>query len=180
MKLHGTTRLKDDECYINTRTKQSASVGNNKLTTPGFKPKQTIKHYANELQDVAHYPKQYRNPYNYANLESQLQQSALTQFRQNKTLFTRPYLGCYMGEGTNTNNFKDIESILRTGEIAKISKANNLAGITIDRFSYLPECGYPQKLEHIVMDGIVRGGEATRDLVRRKVQIHKNLNNMLH
>lgn len=180
MKLNGQTRLNEDPCYIDLRTYQSSNIGQKVLTTPGFKPKQSVKQYANQFQDLAHYPKQYRNPYQHSNLESQLQQSALTQFRQNQQLMTRPYKGAYMGPGQNTQNFKDVESELRTGEIARISKSNNMPGITIDRFAYLPECGYPQKVEHIIMPGIVRGGEATRDFVRRNIQIKKNSKYVLH
>jgi|694.fasta_scaffold00943_21 hypothetical protein len=180
MQLHGKTSLKEDDCYIQLRQYQSSNPGTYKLSTPGFKPTQSVKHYSNELTDLAHYPKPYANHYKYSTLESQLQQSALTQFRQNKQLFSRPYLGAYMGVGQNTANNKDLESELLTGEIAKISRANNLAGITIDRFSYLPECNYPQRVQHIIHPTVVRGGEATRDFVRRNIHIKKTHRKMLH
>jgi hypothetical protein len=175
LSLHGATRLNEDLCYINNRTYQSTGVGHQILTTPGYKPHQQINQYASELSDVAHYPKQYRN-FNHANTETKLQQSELTKYKQHKQLFTRPYTGYYMGPGQNSLMFKDLESNLLTGEIARISKSNNLAGITIDRFQYLPECCYPQNSDHIIMKGIVRGGEATRDFVRRNIHIQKTGN----
>ena len=177
--LHSGTRLKDDVCYNNLRTYQSSNVGQKILETPGFKPKQLANQYANELSDVAHYPKQYRNAHN-ANLETQLLQSSLTKFRQNQQLFTRPYLGQFMGPGQNGNLNKDLETNLLCGEIARIQKSNNLAGITIDRFDYLPACCFPQLEQNIIMNGMVRGGEATRDFVRRNIQLEKTGSYYLH
>ena len=177
--LHKGTRLKEDICYNNLRTLQSTNVGQKVLETPGFKHKQLINDYAGELSDVAHYPKQYRSANN-AEIETKLQHSALTKHKQNQQLFSRPYLGSYMGPGTNTDNNKNLETDLLCGSVARVQKSNNLAGITIDRFDYLPVCCFPQRDTNIIMDGMVRGGEATRDFVRRNIQIQKTGSFKLH
>ena len=43
------------------------------------------------------------------------------------------------------------------------------------RFNYLPSCGNPQKVKHVV-EPWVRGGEHTRDYVRRVDFVRKCLN----
>ena len=177
--LHGTTRLSDDKCYIDLKTYQSSNIGQKILETPGFKPTQQINQYAHELHDIAHYPKQYRNA-DKSNIETKLFHSDITQYKQHKQLFARPYYGQYKGPGQPNSDNKNIESLLYQGNRTKISKSNNLAGVTIDRFSYLPVCFFPQKVENIIMNGIVRGGDATRDFVRRNAQIEKNGNYNLH
>ena len=132
---------------------------------------ETTAEYAMNLTEPGHYTRAYRNA-NSVMTESQLQQAALTQFRFNNQLFTRPYAGNFMGAGQPSMTNKDTETELFTGIEARVSKSSNMPGITIDRFDYLPAYGNPQRAEHIIPVW-VRGGEATRDFVRRKLHSEK-------
>jgi hypothetical protein len=173
MKLDGGTRLSEDVCYLAIRNKQSLGVGQHEIETPGFRPMETQLEYSQLLTEPGHFNKEYRNA-NAVMDETMLQQSALTQYRFNNQLFARPYAGNFMGAGQPSLDKKDLESALFMKSEARVSKSNNLPGINIDRFDYLPLD--PQELSHIETPKTwIRGGDATRDYVRRKLYPQKCL-----
>lgn len=173
MKLDGNTRLSEDACYLDIRNRQSGAVGAHELETPGYRPNETQVEYSSLLTEPGHFNKEYRNA-NVAALESQLQQSALTQYRFNNQLYTRPYAGKYEGAGQPSLDNKDLESALFMKSEARLSKSVNLPGINIDRFDYLPL--NPQELENIMTPpDWIRGGDSTRDYVRRRLYNRKCL-----
>jgi hypothetical protein len=94
-----------------------------------------------------------------------LKYAQLTDLRYKHQLFTRPYIGAYMGAGQGTFD-KLQENKVHYGIGARVNKACNLPGISIDRFECLPEFGNPQRVQHIV-EPWIRGGDSTRDHVRR-------------
>jgi hypothetical protein len=173
MKLDGGTRLSEDACYLNIRTRQSTGPGVHEIETPGFFPTETQDEYAFRANEPGHYNKTYRSA-NAVMQETKLQQAPLTQYKFNNQLYTRPYLGNFMGAGQPSLDKKDIESALFMKTEARVSKSNNMPGISIDRFEYLPLD--PQELSHVaVPDTWIRGGDATRDYVRRQLQYKKCL-----
>jgi len=115
-----------------------------------------------------HYQKVYRNGCK-VDHESELTFSQLTDPRLIHQLFSRPYLGAYMGAGQNTANYKNTESELIHGLDTRggpRKACDVLAGVSIDRFECLPEYGNPQRVQHVV-EPWIRGGDNTRDHVRR-------------
>lgn len=171
------TRAHDDKCAQTLAEYQSQQVGNYSLKTPGFRPCQTGKQYAVTMQEPAHYSKVYRSGC-YINRETDLYHAQLSNPRVINHLRTRPYVGSYMGAGSNTSGLKDVESRLLMGESTTTLKScQPSAGARFDdyRFNYLPKYGNPQRVKHVV-EPWVRGGEATRDFVRR-VNYEKRLAN---
>ena len=93
-----------------------------------------------------------------------------------KQLQVRPYVGFYSGAGMSSLDVNDVntETMLRQGATesspylcTNVNEFNNL------RFNCLPEYGNPQQVKHIIPPkpsegGWVRGGENTRDYVRRQ------------
>ena len=69
----------------------------------------------------------------------------------------------------NTENNKKLETELMSGLDTRSRTRRScdvLSGVTIDRFQCLPEYGNPQRVQH-VMEPWIRGGDNTRDYVRR-------------
>jgi hypothetical protein len=74
-----------------------------------------------------------------------------------------------MGAGQRGTTNKDVETELICGLDTRGGPrraCDVLSGVSIDRFQCLPEYGNPQRVEHVVPVWI-RGGENTRDYVRR-------------
>jgi hypothetical protein len=120
------------------------------------------------MSEPAHQYKQYRNAC-FVDKDSDLRFAALTDKRYIHQLYTRPYHGSYMGAGQNTANHKPLETQLLQGIDTRgyVRKACDVsAGVSIDRFECLPEFGNPQRVQHVV-EPWVRGGDHTRDYVRR-------------
>ncbi len=162
------TRLIYDPCARRQADKQRMEPASFVTDNIGLRWCESPKAYAAVNGAVAHYPKQYRNACA-VNYETALQQSALTNPRYKQQLMTRPYLGAYVGAGQSTSNNKDIETELITGLDTRSGTrraCDVLSGVSIDRFECLPEYGNPQRVEHVVPVWI-RGGENTRDYVRR-------------
>jgi hypothetical protein len=99
-----------------------------------------------------------------------------TSFKGPKPLNLRPYAGFFSGPGMGSLNISDIntESVLRQG-ITESSpyQCTNINESSNYRFNCLPEYGNPQKVDHIIPPSVadggwVRGGESTRNYVRRQ------------
>jgi hypothetical protein len=166
-------RLRQDACAIRTDEKESMQPGDYQLA--GYDPsKQTPVEYANLMRDPMHSQKMYRNELSYVNDESKLIQSELSNMRTKTQLWTRPYAGFYCGPGMRSLGLKDVESALQQGLTTnpREGPCQVYRGQPTQRFDCLPEFGNPQRTEHIIPPpvhdgGWVRGGDNTRDYVRR-------------
>ena len=173
MKWNGLTRLENDNCYVKRDILDSQGPGNYQLS--GYDPACICDPtYAAKMgQELFHEQKQYRNTHCTPNLETSLIHPPLTNMAEINQLYTRPYLGHYMGAGQRSIGNKDIESALIMGvSTTRTRPCNVLAGVTINRYQCLPEFGNPQREQHIVppptrVGGWIRGGAPTRDYVRR-------------
>jgi hypothetical protein len=162
------TRLIYDPCARAQHDKQSMEPVNFQTDTTGYRWCVSPQSYATINNQPAHYQKQYRNACT-VNQETQLQHTPLTNMRYKQQLYTRPYLGAYMGSGQNTASNKEVETELLTGLDTRGGPrraGDVLSGVSIDRFWCLPEYGNPQRVKHIIPEWI-RGGDNTRDYVRR-------------
>ena len=123
--------------------------------------------YANMMSEPMHWQKDYRNACS-VDADSHLRYSDLTNMRYINQLSTRPYVGNpAMQAGNRSLCNKDLETQLLTGYTATTFKSTEpTSGVTIDRFECLPEFGNPQRVQHTV-EPWVRGGDQTRDYVRR-------------
>jgi len=168
MEWHNLTRLNQDICAQTLDQKQSQLPGLYQVQTPGFRWCETQKNYSKLMSEPAHEYKQYRNACKIEE-DSDLRFSTLTDKRYIHQLFTRPYLGNFMGAGQRSLNNKDVESELIYGLDTRgvpRKACDVLAGVSINRFQCLPDYGNPQKVEHVV-EPWIRGGDNTRDYVRR-------------
>ena len=171
------SRLKYDPCARAQYDRESMSPINYFTDPTGYRWCQPGNQYAQAVQEITHYPKVYRNGCS-VNAETQLYHASLTNQRNINQLLHRPYLGAYIGAGQNTSNNKDIESELINGLDTRGGPrraCDVLSGVSIDRFECLPEYGNPQRVQHIVPTWI-RGGDNTRDYVRRVNYEAKMLN----
>lgn len=166
---HDQSRLKYDPCARKAYDAQSVGSGKYKVNTPGYKwNEHSPAEYAANMSEPIHYQKQHRSAH-HIDKDSELRYADLTDKRYIHQLMTRPYLGAYMGAGQNSQNNKDVESELIQGLDTRGGAQRScdvLAGVSIDRFECLPEYGNPQRVQHIV-EPWTRGGENTRDYVRR-------------
>ena len=72
-----------------------------------------------------------------------------------------------MGAGQRSTNEQDVESKLIMGlTTTDFRPCEGHTEATINRFYHLPEYGNPQRVKHVV-EPWTRGGEHTRDYVRR-------------
>lgn len=168
MEWNKLTRLSQDICAQTLEEKQSQLPGLYHVQEPGFRWCESERDYAQYMSEPAHEYKVYRNACKINN-DSDLRFSALTNKRYLHQLFTRPYLGSYMGAGQASLNNKDLETELIYGLDTRggpRKACDVLAGVSINRFDCLPEFGNPQRVQHII-EPWVRGGDNTRDYVRR-------------
>ena len=176
LNLNNLTRLRDDNCYNNTRDIQNMSAIDY-LIKP-FKdcacPSQNVQQIAINEPTIT-----YRDGYGWTgpdgcniDADSAVRNSQnLTNMRYIQQLYTRPYPTVpYMGRGTVN---AELENILITGEDTSQKKqCNTLSGINIDRFVPLVDC--LQKniqnpihlVEEVARKDWVRGGVPSRDIVR--------------
>lgn len=162
------SRLSQDICAQTLEEKQSQQPGLYQVQAPGYRWCEPPGTYAQMMSEPAHYYKVYPNSCNIEE-DSNLRFSNLTDKRYIHQLFTRPYLGAYMGAGQSSIDNKDLESELIYGLDTRGYQrraCDVLSGASIDRFECLPEYGNPQRVEHVVFPGIW-GGDNTRDYVRR-------------
>lgn len=168
MEWHKLTRLNQDICAQTLDQKQSQLPGLYKIQTPGFRWCESEKNYSMLMSEPTHYYKQYRNGCT-VNTDSELRYAPLTDKRYIHQLFTRPYLGSFQGAGQRSMNNKDVETELIYGLDTRgvpRKACDVLAGVSIDRFWCLPDYGNPQRVQHVI-EPWVRGGDHTRDYVRR-------------
>jgi hypothetical protein len=166
-------RVGRDCCAVTLEEKESQRPGFYQLS--GFDPDcQNAGNYANKMSEIMHFQKQYRNPYCYVDNETDLTRSELSNLREINQLFTRPYIGWYMGAGTRSLGNKDVESALQQGMLTNLREkpCEVTRGSTFYRYQCLPEFGNPQRVQHVVeppveVGGWIRGGDNTRDHVRR-------------
>lgn len=169
-------RLRDDSCYLNKRNEESVYPGI--YQTTGYDPtRQDSAIYGKLMSSTFNNQKQYYNTTNYVDDDTKLIQSNLTNLRTINQLSTRPYLGNYMGPGRHSLNPEsmDAESFLWQGYATSQQQPCEVTSgkdITSYALNYLPCFGNPQRVEHIIpppvaIGGWVRGGAATRDIVRQ-------------
>lgn len=163
------TRLWYDMPTKTVEEMQSEKPGQYQIFTPGYRFCENRQQYAEYMdQGLAHGQAVYRNSCSVAD-ENQLRFGKLTDMRYRHQVNARPYGGAFMGAGQPSLDNKDLESRLFYGLDTRGGprKACDVsAGVSIDRFIPLPEYGNPQRVQHVV-EPWVRGGEHTRDYVRR-------------
>jgi hypothetical protein len=162
------TRLKYDSCARRTYDEQSKGSGRYMTGEPGWRWCESLGEYSRNMCEPLHYQKVYRNGCT-VNQESELIHAPLSDPRLIHQIYTRPYLGAYMGAGQRALGHKDIESELFHGLDTRggpLKACDALSGVSIDRFECLPEYGNPQRVQHVV-EPWIRGGDNTRDYVRR-------------
>lgn len=162
------TRLRYDPCARRTYDKESMGPGNYQTDAPGYRWCERQSSYANHMCEPIHQQKQYRSGC-HIDKDSELRYAELTDKRYIHQLWARPYLGAYMGAGQRSLSNKDVESELIMGLDTRggpRKACDVLAGVSIDRFECLPEYGNPQRVQHVV-EPWIRGGDNTRDYVRR-------------
>jgi hypothetical protein len=175
MTRNSQTRLTYDTCARNAREHQSARLGDYLTSTPGRRWAESTNEYATNMSEPYHYQKVYKSGHK-VDTETKLQHSSLTSPRLIHQIYTRPYLGSFMGAGQASLTNKDLESELYHGLTTRDGRACNLSGVSIDRFECLPEYGNPQRVEHVV-EPWIRGGDNTRDHVRR-INYERKLKNL--
>ena len=128
------------------------------------------KEYADRIgSQPMHFYKPYENAC-VVDEGSRLRNSNLTNKRYINQLATRPFTGhaAKMPGRNNVSINPDLDSSLRTGIATTTFKpVETTSGFSIDRFYTLPEYGNPQRVEHVI-ESWVRGGEHTRDVIRRQ------------
>lgn len=168
MEWNSLTRLSQDVCAQSLDEKQSQQPGLYHVQTPGYRWHESGKSYASLMSEPLHYYKVYRNA-SEIDTNTSLTYSTLTNQKYINQLFTRPYLGNFQGAGQRSLGNKDLETQLFYGLDTRggpRKACDVLSGVSIDRFECLPEYGNPQRVQHII-EPWVRGGDHTRDYVRR-------------
>jgi len=169
------TNIDRDMCDIKLSEHESGRPGNYQLS--GYDPLiQQTDLYSNNMGEIMHFQKTYRDTRNRPDNENDLIYADMTNKRQINQLFTRPYLGSYSGAGQRSigGNGKNLESFLQQGILTnpKQKSCQVTRGTSLYRYQCLPEFGNPQREQHIIpppinVGGWVRGGDNTRDYVRR-------------
>ena len=120
------------------------------------------------------------NPHATNNFKEQSKRPETTNYGDNRTLEmnVRPYVGFFCGAGMGSTNASDFstESIIRQGVTTSLpcmGRDASTADITGFNFNCLPAYGNPQQVKYIIPPSVanggwVRGGENTRDYVRRQ------------
>lgn len=168
MEWNHLTRLSQDICAQTLEEKQSQEPGLYQVQAPGYRWCESSGSYAQFMSEPTHYYKQYRNACTVQE-DSKLRYAPLTNKRYINQLFTRPYAGSFHGAGQRSLGNKDVESQLIYGLDTRgwaLRSGDVLAGVSINRFETLPEYGNPQRVQHVV-EPWIRGGDNTRDYVRR-------------
>lgn len=165
--------IRRDCCAVTIDEKESQLPGYYQLS--GFDPERVnAAKYANRMSEILNFQKAYRDTLHYVDDETDLIHADLSNLREINQLFTRPYLGNFMGPGQPSLGNKDVETSLFQGISTNLrdSPCEVYRGGTLYRFTPLPEFGNPQRIEHIIpppveVGGWNRSGEPTRDYVRR-------------
>ena len=163
---NGITRVEEDLC--------AQSVGELESQLPGcyytnnfFRWCESQNQYANLMTEPMHFYKVYRNACR-VDTDSVLRYADLTNKGEIYQLFSPVYKTVpYMGAGQRSLHNKDIEAQLQQGLTTTTYKScEPTSGVFINRYQCLPDYGNPQRVEHTI-EPWVRGGEYTRDYVRR-------------
>jgi len=166
--------LREDHATIQVDEQESRKLGEYQLS--GFDPThQNVSDYTNTTEHTrSHFQKVYRNPYTYIDDESALLLSESTNPRYINQLYTRPYAGFFCGPGMRSIGNKNLESALQQGLLTNLRQkpCETSRGKTGFNFMCLPEYGNPQREQCIIppplhLGGWIRGGDNTRDYVRR-------------
>ena len=168
MEWNQITRVRQDSCTQTLSEKQSQKPGQYSILPLGYKWCESGKNYAHLMSEPAHQQKQYYNGCN-VDRDTETRNIPATNLRNIHQLYTRPYLGAYKGAGMNTSNNKNLETEILSGWDSRGMTRRScdvLSGVTIDRFHCLPEYGNPQRVQHVI-ESWIRGGDNTRDYVRR-------------
>lgn len=183
---HNQNRTNYDLCQINKKEYESTLPGYLQLT--GFDCQHQNKNkYTKILNTLQTHQKQYYDTLHRVNVDTDLIHPPLTNLNSKHQLFTRPYVGCYKGPGNHSidPNDIDIESFMYQGFSSMQKKpCEKTSGMDLTNYylNLLPCYGNPQRVEHIVeppvrIGGWIRGGEPTRDIVR-KINYNKHIQNL--
>lgn len=147
MEWNKLTRLSQDICAQTLEEKQSQLPGLYYVQGHGYRWCETPRSYSMNMSEPAHWQKPYRNGC-VVDGDNELRFSMLTDKRYKHQLFTRPYLGSFMGAGQSSISNKVLESELLQGLDTRGGPrraCDVLSGVSIDRFECLPDYGNPQK-----------------------------------
>lgn len=168
------TGIQDDVCQIAKRNQESVGPGCHNLTSSDPR-RQDCREYSKRMSVPMNFQKQLYNTLHYADCDSQLIQSPLTNLRTIHQLFTRPYVGYFAGPGRPDGRVVDAESFLWQGYTTLEKKAcepTSGQDVTSYAFNYLPCFGNPQRIDHVIeppisQGGWIRGGICSRDMIRQ-------------
>lgn len=173
------TRVGRDCCTVTLEEKESQLPGYYQLS--GYDP--TYHNPKQSIGEPTHFSKHQDSTLLHSNEESKLIFSNLSNLKEINQLFARPYKGFFMGAGTRSLGNKDIETALQQGVLTNLrdKPCQVTRGTSLFRFDCLPEFGNPQRVQHVVeppvkLGGWIRGGDNTRDHVRR-VDYHRRCMN---
>jgi len=176
LKWNQLTSTDDDPCAITKREQESTYPGAWNVTAFDPMPESSADHQE-RLSTLMSHQKPYYTGGTYIDCDSKLVHPPLTNLRTINQLFTRPYVGNYQGPGRHSKcpNTMDTESRLWQGDFDPHIKSCGRTGgldITTYALNYLPCFGNPQRVDRVVepvpdVGGWIRGGENTRDFVRR-------------
>lgn len=167
------TNIRRDCGAVTLDEKESQLIGDYQLS--GFDPERVnASEYANRMSEILNFQKAYRDSLHYVDDETDLIHGDLSNLRDINQLFTRPYLGNFMGPGQPSLSNKDTETALFQGISTNLRQGpcQVTRGTSLYRFTPLPDFGNPQREQHIIpppvqLGGWIRGGDGTRDYVRR-------------
>lgn len=165
-------RIKRDCADVSLTEYQATQTGQYQLS--GFDPTpQTDSQYSSVLSALTKSQK-VTNAGPFVSQENNLIYSQVNHFKGNQQLMTRPYVGMFAGAGSPSIDNKELETALFQGDLTNLRQkpCQVTRDTTLYRYQYLPEFGNPQRVQHIIppplgIGGWVRGGDATRDYVRR-------------
>lgn len=166
-RLRNLTRISYDPAVKRIDEYEAQRPGWYQVNAPGFRPFESTGQYAAAMgAEPMMFQRQYFNGPR-VDTDSKMRFAALTNPRLIHQLFARPFGGSFRGPGQPSLGNKDLESELLAGHQMRTHKSvQPTAEATIDRFIPLPEYGNPQRVWHVV-EPWTRGGEHTRDYVRR-------------
>ncbi len=171
MNIHQMTSLRQDPSVVMVDEYQSMQPASYMLTDY-YQDRwcDSRQDYANR---IGQQPMLFYKPYENSCVVSdstKLRNGKMTNKRYINQLTARPFVGPATqvpGRNDSSKN-TDLSSQLRHGVATTTYKPiEKTSGISIDRFDCLPEYGNPQRIEH-VLEPWVRGGEHTRDAIRRQ------------
>ena len=171
MNIHQLTSLRQDPSVVVVDEYQSMQPASYMLTDH-YQDRwcDSRQNYANRNgQQPMLFYKQYENACEVSD-GTKLRNGTMTNKRYINQLNARPFMGPANQSAGRNNASKnpDLSSQMRHGVSTTTYKpTEKTSGVSIDRFNCLPEFGNPQRVEHVI-ENWVRGGEHTRDVIRRQ------------